>query len=679
MPTASPDSVAAPKRSFGLALALVVLVAAAYLTSLAGIFVFDDLTAIVENPTIRDIARLDRVLAVGGAHGATVDGRPLLNLSFAVNYLMSGTEPWSYHAVNLVIHILATLALWAILRRAFGPPAPARVGKNGSSLAFAAAAFWALHPLQTSAVTYVVQRAESLTGLCYLLTVYFFVRSAESLRPLGWQAAAFAACLAGMACKEVMVSAPLIALLYDRVFLAGSWRAAWQRRGRVHLALMSTWLLLLVLVASTEGRGGTAGFATSITPWTYALTQCHALVHYLRLAFWPQPLVFDYGTILQSDLLAVAAPACVVASLFVVTIWALRRQPRLGFLGAWFFLILAPSSSVVPIATQTMAEHRMYLPLAAVIVAVVVAIDRVLGRRAVPAILTLAVAAGALTSARNRVYGSELQLWGDVVAKRPENARARTNLGIALLEAGQIERAIAHYQASLKLEPENAATHVNLCGALRRVGRPREAVAHGETAVRIEPNHANAHVNLALALADAGDHASAIRHYERALQLQPDASDVHLGLAAAFVAVGRGPSAIAHYQAALKIAPDHAPAWSDLARALAQERDFAAAQHAAERALQLKPDSIDALYVLGNLAAVRQDYAAAATQYRRALDIAPDYVAARNNLANVLLLAGQVEAAIAEYRAILQRNPNDASVQENLARALELQRTRRGR
>jgi len=308
----------------------------------------------------------------------------------------------SYHAVNLAIHLLAALTLFGLLRRTLarmggagsagqGRPTPppdthlpapgpsagalAAAGdaarqSDAAALAFAIALLWALHPLQTEAVTYVVQRAESLAGLFFLLTLYGFVRAVESGKPpraRHWFLASIVTCLLGMASKEVMVSAPLIVLLYDRTFVAGSFAEACRRRGRYYAGLAATWLLLAWLVLGTAGRGGTAGLGTPV-PWSaYALTQGQAIVRYLQLAAWPHPLVFDYGTSVVRSWVEAWWQTTAVLALLGLAIWALFKKPRTGFLAAAFFVILAPTSSVVPVATQTMAEHRMYLPLVSVI------------------------------------------------------------------------------------------------------------------------------------------------------------------------------------------------------------------------------------------------------------------------------------------------------------------------
>ena len=246
------------------------------------------------------------------------------------------------------------------------------------------ALIWAVHPLQTESVTYTVQRAESLMGLFYLLMLYGLARGAAAppaavLRGIFWYGVSALACLMGMATKEVMASAPLMALLYDRTFLAGSFREAVRRRWGYYLALVATWPVFEEVLVSSWGRGS---FGAGVSPWRYLGTQCGAVAHYLWLCLWPTPLVLDYGRPLAHGAAEIVPYAVLVAALVLATVVALWRWPKLGFLGAFFFVILAPSSSVVPQIRQTIAEHRMYLPLAAVATLVVVAAQQGLRRAA---------------------------------------------------------------------------------------------------------------------------------------------------------------------------------------------------------------------------------------------------------------------------------------------------------
>ena len=290
-----------PQRSALVAAGLIVLATlAAYSNSFAGPFVFDDELSIPSNMTIRQLWPIWKPLCPPN-HGETVSGRPLLNLSLAIDYAISRLDVWSYHATNLAIHILAALLLFGILRRTFLLPAMRdRWGAAAVPLALTIALVWAVHPLQTESVTYIIQRAESLFGLFYLLTLYCFVRGVGSSRAMLWYAVCVVACLLGMASKEVMVSAPLMVLLYDRTFVAGSFREAWRRRYGLYLALAGTWLLLGWLVAWSGTRGSSAGFGIGVGCWEYLGTQFGAILNYLKLCVWPHPLVFYYGTLYRS-------------------------------------------------------------------------------------------------------------------------------------------------------------------------------------------------------------------------------------------------------------------------------------------------------------------------------------------------------------------------------------------
>ena len=232
---------------------------------------------------------------------------------------------------------------------------------------------WAVHPLQTESVTYVIQRMESLMGLFLLLTLYCVIRGHDSPRRLWWFAGAVACCALGTATKEGMATAPIIVLFYDRVFLADSWADLWHKRSRLYIGLAATWLILITLIVINKARGGTLLGFPAVSWWRYAQNQFGAAAHYLRLALWPDSLCIDYGW--QTSTLPgswIAVGVMLAVCLLAATRWALANAPPLGFLSAWFILTLAPSSSLVPIRDMV-AEHRMYLPLAAMVTLAVLA------------------------------------------------------------------------------------------------------------------------------------------------------------------------------------------------------------------------------------------------------------------------------------------------------------------
>jgi tetratricopeptide (TPR) repeat protein len=568
-------SAAGPSRRFAALAGLAIVGAglAAYAGSFSGPFIFDDGASILGNPTIRHFWS---ALSPPHAGGLTVNGRPVLNLSLALNYAVSGEEVWSYHALNLAIHLLAALVLFGIVRRTLARvPGP---GREAGLLAAAIAAWWAVHPLQTEAVTYVIQRAESLMGLCYLLTLYGFIRYAGFPTPAAgaraaraWAALSVVACLLGMATKEVMVSAPVLVLLYDRTFVAGSFRRAWQARRPYYGLLAATWLLLAGLVAGTGGnRGGSVGFGVA-PAWPYWLSQFGAITRYLRLAVWPHPLVFEYGAQRVTQPGAVLPAAVLVLLLAAGTAAALWRRPALGFLGAWFFAILAPTS-LLPGTTETTVEYRMYLPLAAVLAGLALALHQRLGKWGLLPVLAAIAACAVLTARRNEDYRSAVAIWSDTVAKRPENARAHYDLGYALFHAGQPAEAIAEYREAIRLRPDDAEAHNNLGNALAQSGRAPEAIAEYHEALRLHPNYAAAHNNLGNTLAQSGRLAEAVEQFRAVVGLDPGYAKGHRSLAQALADLGRRDDAIAQYQEALRLDPGDPWARNNLAELQAAPR-----------------------------------------------------------------------------------------------------------
>jgi len=622
---------------------IVAATAWAYSRSLGGAFLYDDVDSIVGNPTIRHLST-----AVMPPRGVTVSGRPILNLSFAVNFALSGTGVWSFHALNAAIHAAAALLLFGIVRRTLAAPAAgSRPRAECLAVAFGAALLWAVHPLQAESVAYVVQRAESLMGFFYLATLYAFVRlAAPGSKAASWAAVSVAACLLGMATKEVAATAPLIVLLYDRAFVGGSFREAWQRRKALYLSYAACWVPLAILVARAGGRGGTAGFGTGLPWWAYALTQFKAVALYLRLSLWPSPLVGDYGRILAGNPLEVAACAALVISLGVATWILLRRNSPIGFLGAWFFVILAPSSSVIPVATEIMAEHRMYLSLAAVVALVVLALNSVLGRRLFLATVgLLALGLGVLTARRTDVFDSSLAFWGDVVAKVPANAGAWNNLGNLLAGKGDFGGAIGDYKRALALAPAYAYAHYNLGKSLVATGRAGEAIPH----------------------------------YEDALRFRPEDPSIHFELGNALALEGRGPEATAQFREAVKLDPGHGDAWSCLAEELAKSGNLAEAAEAYSHAILLLPDSADARANHGGVLALLGRVPEAIGEFREALRLDPGAADVHNNLGSLLAEAGRLAEARVEFEKALRLKPDYAEAQENLERLRALQQPEGGR
>jgi tetratricopeptide (TPR) repeat protein len=616
-----------------LAAVLACAVAAAFARGLRGPFLYDDVDSIAGNESIRRLAT-----AFSPPFGATVSGRPVLNASFALNYLVSGSATWSYHALNIAIHVAAALALFGVLRRTLGTAAAGgRGGGDGLLISFGAALLWAVHPLQVESVTYAVQRAESLMGLFYLLTLYAFIRRAAGGRGAwAWGVASVGACLLGMGTKEVMATAPFVVLLYDWTFLGGSLAQCLRRARALYAAYAACWIPLAFLVARAGGRGGSAGFGSAVPWWAYLLTQFTAIAHYLRLCVWPRPLVGDYGRILAGDPLEVVLCAAIVLSLVAAAVALVRRRSPFGFLAAWFLVILAPSSSVIPVSTEIMAEHRMYLPLAAVATLGALALAAVLGRKLFPVAVFAAAAALAILSARRiRAYDSAFAFWSDVARKVPANAGAWNNLGIILAGRGDQKGAIEDYLRALSIAPNYAYAHYNLGNSLKATGHPAEAVQQYEKALLFQPADPSIHYNMANALALEKRWYAAAAEYREALRLDPGRMDAMFNLGDAMVSVGNLKEAAAAYGAVVGRRPDFADARVNYGSVLAEQGRLAEAVLQFREALKIDPMAADVHNDLGSVLAEGGRWGEARAEFDEALRLRPDYAQARDNLRRI--------------------------------------------
>jgi len=637
----------------------------AYANSLSAPLILDDWVTIQHNPQIRQVWPLWPAFFPPADTG--VGGRPIANLSFVLNYALSGDSLRGYHAINLAIHLLASAILYGIVRRTLqSPRLQGQFGNDAALIAFSAAVLWLLHPVQTQSVTYISQRTELLLGLFYFLTFYGFIRSRESLKPAGWLGFSVVSCFFGAACKEGMVTAPVMLFLYDVFFVAGSLAIVWRQRRWFYLGLASSWVLLAGLMTGLHGRG--VGFGLGMSMWSYALTECGAIGRYLALALWPHPLIFDYGTDLGSPGLKVAIGAALVwlmASLVAVGI--LRKVP-LAFLGAWFLVTLAPTSSIVPIPLQPIAENRVYLPLASVMCAVPLLLFAGLGRKGLAGCAVMAVALGVATVQRNRDYRSEISIWADTVAKAPASSRAHNNLGHALLAAGRPAEARSEFEHALQLKPDYAEAHSNLGGALGQLGLDAQAIEHCRLALQFDPKIAGAHYNLGVGLERTGDLAGAVAEFEATLRLNPNFAEAHANLADVFARTGHTKEAIVQGEAALAIVPQLVAARYALGCALWQEKRFAEAAVSFEEVLRAWPDRADIYFNLAMSLHQLGKTAEAISPYETALRLNPNLAIAHTNLALALMQTGRSAEAIPHFEAALLLDPSSAPARENLAK-----------
>lgn len=652
-----------------MALAVVLLLAAifaVYANSLHVPYLLDDADSIEKNDTIKSFST---AFFPPRNSGVTVSGRPLLNLTLAVNYRLHGTNALGYHVGNILIHMGAALALFGLVRRTLLLPSLAsRFGKHATLLALGVAALWALHPLQTESVTYIIQRAESLVGLCYLFTSYAFVRAVEKPSKL-WPAITVVSCFLGMAAKEVMATAPLVLFLYDRTFVSGTFLDSWKRHRGLHIALASSWFLLLVLVISSGGRGTSVGY--SVVSWLdYLLTQGPGITTYLAHALFPANLVFDYGAVVEKRPLVLVGGILIVFALLTGAILLLVKKPKVGFLGAWFFMILAPTSSIIPVVTQTLADHRMYLPLAAIVAGVVTLTHQTIKRYCWGVLLIFSLVLGVATVQRNITYKTSISIWEDTVHKVPDNVRALNNLGLFYLAANRLEDAIWCFSRALQFVPDYPVASCNLGRSLiykeTNTTDPRnsqndfiDGESFGQKSI-VDSDRVNDNENIKQGLA----------LIEKAIQADPANSFFIALYGNALLSLKQPEKAILQLKKAAALDPNNRDILFDLANTLARvDRNEEAATHF-QTVLRLKPDDVETLTNYGSLLRRMGRLNESISLLQTAVRLRPDVARAHSNLGVALLESGRTKEGIHSLEEALRLYPNLPQARYNLSNAL---------
>lgn len=614
--------------------------------SFRGDFVFDDTTTILGNDRIHE-----------AQSAVTGSSRPLVALTFHLNHRVGAHKAADYHLVNLLLHVAAGLFLYGVIRRTLLLPAwRGRLAGSPEVVGGVAAAIWLLHPLQTESVTYISQRAESMMGMFYLATMYGFVRGAtedEGPATRTCLAGSVLACALGMFCKPVMVTAPLMVVLFHRVFLAVPEGGTRRLRRAYYVALWMTLLIPLVLVLLPNESSGSAGFGEgSPSSWQYFLTQQAVVLHYFRLTFWPAHLCLDYAWPLVSRAADVWLPLAVNGVLLALAAWGIVKRMWWGFCGVWVWITLLPASSVIPLADAA-AEHRMYLPLAGIVVLGVVGAAVFMGRsttkvNVVFAVLAVAAIAGfaAGTVARNRDYESSERMLRNIVDQRPDNLRARVSLVSTLMAVGnraEAETVLAalrkRVDAVLKTPDRFPDSVVKAAAFYRPITTGQWAnllLAKGLTGEAIEVMESSPGVvsdpillqNWAVALFADGQNDRAEAICRRAIALDGSRVRSHTLLGMILERAGRPAEAAAEYRAAVRLGPEDLDSRLALAWLLATCPD-AAVRHGAD-ALRLATElcaasewrSVRALDTLAAALAESGRFDEAATRAGEALALA---------------------------------------------------------
>ncbi len=419
--------------------------------------------------------------------------RPVFNAVFLLNQKISASSTWSWHLVNICLQALSSLALFGLVRRTlllgtFG----GRFESSASWISMVSALLWAVHPINTQAVTYITQRGETMVCLFMFLLLYCMVRAETSAaNRFRWQAMAVICCCLGLGSKEAMISALPAAVLFDRSYLSSSFKEIWRKNKFLYIALSSIYLSPVIPLLAKGELLTNLLHTGGVDRWSYLLTQTEVVLLYLGNSFCPLWLCFDHDWPLRTRLAEVIAPAIIVSGLLLLSIFAWFRSPRAAFPALFIFICLAPRSSLVP-RPDACVDYRFCMPLAAVAVLTAAGFFRLMsliqdkctgGSRgglikmawfSVPvlAVITLVL----LTFMQNRLYADPYLIWKDTVERSPENSRALNYLGIELVKKNRLDEAKDCFIRSISINPDVTAMN-NLATLLKQQGELDEAMS----------------------------------------------------------------------------------------------------------------------------------------------------------------------------------------------------------
>jgi len=557
---------------------------------------FDDHTYLMDNPFFRNASSFDyltdfdefarRPASLGSDPDYAVNAilRPVAYMGFYLNYMLDGFTPRWFRVVNIIIHALNALLIYALVHLLLRRSSRAGDLPGGSAqfTAATAALLFVAHPLATESVTYIIQRFTSQAVLFSLLALWLYFSSCfttSRLAPWLLRTGAVVALLLAMQTKEVSVTVPLLAVLLDWQVIGTRLRVAVIRALPLLLCLPLIPVLVLLTTAAQHG-GFDFGAAMNIvnsrdvplSHWHYIVSELTVVAHYLRLLFWPTGLNLDpewtkYESLWQGPVLL----ALGVLTGLLVTAWGLFRRFRgdarfaLGFVCVlWFFLTVSISSGLVPLP-DLMAEHRAYMPSIGIFILVAGLLDRLrtsgprMARMLVPAAVVVFV--GALswaTCARNEVWRTRESLWEDTVAKSPGKYRTWGNLGAAYSDGGKDQQALECFRTAVKIEPQFQNGMLNLSNSLLRLNRPKESLTTTLQLIEMDRSATTkppVAFTLGLGLAGVGRHDEAIAIFRDILAVMPDDPQAHKALGLVYFQTGLAHRALEHYHIAAKIQP----------------------------------------------------------------------------------------------------------------------------
>jgi tetratricopeptide (TPR) repeat protein len=612
--------------------------------------------------------------------------QPLAWMTFGLDYLVWGMEPFGYHLTSLLLHAGNAVLFYFLALKLLvivASTEDTRLLSIHIAAGFAALLF-AIHPLRVESVAWATERRDVLSGLFLLSSVLCYLRAvvrSQSVRA-HWMVAAVFFYGLSLLSKAIGMTLPMVLLVLDVYPLNRVRDLAGKRLGPNIREVFFEKLPFVCFAISTAAIAPLAQGEAMRSVDTYGLgprlsQALFGLAFYLWKTVVPTELSplyelpYDFNPFDWRFLLS----GLVVVALSTVLFVARRRWP--AGIASWlcYVIIVAPVLGLAQSGPQIVADRYSYLSCLGWAILAAAGLCRLWQVRSIgafnirPAITSIALAVvvvlGTLTWRQTQIWHDSETLWRHVLALDEKSSFAHNNLALALGDRGELAEAINHFRRAVKINPAFVEAHTNLGHFLALQGSPREAIPHLRRALQVNPEFANAHNTLGNILAERGQSDEAIEHFRMALKKSPASAMVHYNFARVLAKRGDLEEAITHYRRALDINPSDPDIHNNLGLALASEGSLDRATEQFRAALRVDPSYAKAYFNLGKVSMQQDRFADAVVYFQQALRIQPAVAEIHENLARALLQQGRKEEALQHYHealSLLKSRSNDDAV-----------------
>jgi len=515
----------------------------AYVPSFKAPFQFDDFRTILENRAVRIHSLHPREL-LEASFQKGLDNRPVVNLSFALNYYFHKQNPLGYHIVNFFILIFTSIGIWLIVYRLLLSQGfePVRSWLSGLITAL----IWSVHPVNVQAVTYIVQRYSSLAGALSVWSILFCHLALEKkrLRVL-FYFASIIFCLLAILSKESALTLPLILLGY-KIFFFDRLKTGWLKANLWAISLVLIFYIIgaLFLFRSEMILRFMEEYENRyFTVWDRFYTEPKVLLWYALLIVFPFPqfLSFQHDFAIHGSLFSPVSTAfyfILLMGIAGLAIWKPRKWRWFSFAVFWYFSCVLIEALPLPI--DLAQEHRLYLACLGLIAPGICSLllSRKTAKTALPLVLIIIVLFSFFTFERNQVWASKISLWRDTVKKAPGTSRGWLNYCYYLAESGQCDAGIRACRMTLKFDPESEKARNSLGICYYETGKPELAEEQFILAVQANSKELWALFNLGNLYSLRGDYTNALKWYKMAEQRAPENPQAHYFLALTYRSLG---------------------------------------------------------------------------------------------------------------------------------------------